>query len=211
LKKILLLEDDIALGETLKDLLVDNGYNVDYVVTGNEAIDKSYENKYELYIFDINVPDIDGLDLLKSLRDVDDITPTIFISAMTDLKTVLKGFEVGGSDFIKKPFFPEELLVKVNLKFISDKKEIFFNDIVYIFKDRKILRAGESIYLSQVQLNIFELFIKNINRIITKDELYECLEKPTEGALRFHINKLKNSTGIEIKNIRGNGYIIEKS
>ncbi len=211
MKKILLLEDDIALGETLKDLLVDNGYNVDYVVTGNEAIDKSYENKYELYIFDINVPDIDGLDLLKSLRDVDDITPTIFISAMTDLKTVLKGFEVGGSDFIKKPFFPEELLVKVNLKFISDKKEIFFNDIVYIFKDRKILRAGESIYLSQVQLNIFELFIKNINRIITKDELYECLEKPTEGALRFHINKLKNSTGIEIKNIRGNGYIIEKS
>ena len=60
--KILLLEDDIALGETIEELLVESAYKVDYVTTGNDAIDSSYENKYDLYIFDINVPDIDGLD-----------------------------------------------------------------------------------------------------------------------------------------------------
>ncbi len=209
--KILLLEDDIALGETIEELLCENGYKVDYVTTGNSAIDYSYENKYDLYIFDINVPDIDGLDILKSLRDADDMTPTIFISAMTDLKTVLRGFEVGGSDFIKKPFFPEELLVKVNLKLAPSKEEIVFGDIVYTPKDKKIVKNGESIYLSQVQLKLFELFIKNTNRLIIKDELYECLEKPSENALRFHINKLKNSTGLNIKNIRGSGYRVEKS
>ena len=209
--KILLLEDDIALGETIEELLCENGYKVDYVTTGNSAIDSSYENKYDLYIFDINVPDIDGLEILKSLRDSDDMTPTIFISAMTDLKTVLKGFEVGGSDFIKKPFFPEELLVKVNLKLTPSEEKIIFDDIVYTPKDKKIVKAGVSIYLSQVQLNLFELFMNNTNRIITKDELYECLEKPSENALRFHINKLKNSTGLEIKNIRGSGYRVEKS
>lgn len=209
--KILLLEDDIALGETIEELLCENGYKVDYVTTGNSAIDSSYENKYDLYIFDINVPDIDGLEILKSLRDSDDMTPTIFISAMTDLKTVLKGFEVGGSDFIKKPFFPEELLVKVNLKLTPSEEKIIFDDIVYTSKDKKIVKAGVSIYLSQVQLNLFELFMNNTNRIITKDELYECLEKPSENALRFHINKLKNSTGLEIKNIRGSGYRVEKS
>lgn len=209
--KILLLEDDIALGETIEELLCESGYKVDYVTTGNSAIDSSYENKYDLYIFDINVPDIDGLDILKSLRDSDDMTPTIFISAMTDLKTVLKGFEVGGSDFIKKPFFPEELLVKVNLKLTPSEEKIIFNDIVYTPKDKKIVKAGVSIYLSQVQLNLFELFMNNTNRIIAKDELYECLEKPSENALRFHINKLKNSTGLEIKNIRGSGYRVEKS
>ncbi len=209
--KILLLEDDIALGETIEDLLIESGYLVDHVIGGNEAIDMSYDNEYDLYIFDINVPDIDGLDILKALRDADDKTPAIFISAMTDLKTVLKGFEVGGDDFVKKPFYPEELLVKVNLKLTKEDKTIVFKDITYFTKDKKIEKNGESIYLSGVQLQLFKLFINNTNRIIIKDELYECLEKPSDSALRFHINKLKNSTGFKIKNLRGSGYILEKS
>lgn len=141
--KILLLEDDFALGETIEDLLVESGYRVDYVVRGNDAIDMSYDNKYDLYIFDINVPDIDGLDILEALRDADDKTPAIFISAMTDLKTVLKGFEVGGDDFIKKPFFPEELLVKVNLKLATEDKTVVFDDITYYTKNEKIEKNGE--------------------------------------------------------------------
>lgn len=211
MKKILLLEDDIALGETIKELLIDNNYEVDYITKGNEAINITFDNRYDLYIFDINVPDIDGLDILKSLRDADDFTPAIFISAMTDLNTFLKGFEVGGNDFIKKPFYPEELIVKVNLKLSSSENKISFKDIEYFPKNNKILKDGNSIYLTQVQLKLFELFINNTNRIITKDELYDCLEKPTENALRFHINKLKNSTDLNIKNIRGSGYILEKS
>ena len=209
--KILLLEDDIALGETIQDLLIENSYEVDYVTTGNEAIDYSYENSYDLYIFDINVPDIDGLDILKALREADDKTPAIFISAMTDLKTVLKGFEVGGDDFVKKPFYPEELLVKVNLKLAKQDKTIICNDITYFEKDEKIEKNGQSIYLGGIQLKLFKLFINNTNRIIIKDELYACLENPSGSALRFHINKLKNSTGFDIKNIRGSGYILEKS
>jgi len=211
MKKILLLEDDIALGETIEELLCESDYKVDYVTTGSAAIDNSYENKYDLYIFDINVPGIDGLDILKALRDADDKTPAIFISAMTDLKTVLKGFEVGGDDFIKKPFYPEELLVKVNLKLELQDKIIVFKDITFYTKDKKIEKNGTNIYLSGIQLHLFELFINNTNRIIIKDELYECLEKPSENALRFHINKLKNSTALNIKNIRGSGYILEKS
>lgn len=211
MKKILLLEDDVALGETIKELLIDNNYEVDYVTRGNEAINITFDNRYDLYIFDINVPDIDGLDILKSLREADDFTPAIFISAMTDLNTFLKGFEVGGDDFIKKPFYPEELIVKVNLKLSSSENKISFKDIEYFPKNNKILKDGNSIYLTQVQLKLFELFINNTNRIITKDELYDCLEKPTENALRFHINKLKNSTDLNIKNIRGSGYILEKS
>lgn len=209
--KILLLEDDVALGETIQDLLEESGYDVNYVTTGNDAIDYSYDNKYDLYIFDINVPDIDGLDILKSLREANDKTPAIFISAMIDLNTVLKGFEVGGDDFIKKPFFPEELLVKVNLKRAINEKTIIFEDIEYYPKNNKIVKNAQSITLTQVQLHLFELFIKNTDRIITKDELYDCLEKPSENALRFHINKLKNSTGLSIKSIRGSGYSLEKS
>jgi DNA-binding response OmpR family regulator len=105
MQKILLLEDDYELAETLQELLEDHGYSVDLVHTGNAAIDLSYENSYDLYVFDINVPDISGIELLESLRNAEDTTPTIFISALVDLNTIAKGFEVGADDYIKKPFF----------------------------------------------------------------------------------------------------------
>jgi len=210
-KKILLLEDEINLGETIQDILEDHHYEVDYVIRGNDAIDKSYENSYDLYIFDINVPDIDGLDILKSLREADDTTPAIFISAMTDLSTVLKGFEVGAYDFIKKPFFLEELTVKVNLKLAQKEEKIVYNDLEFFPKEKKLLRAGKRVNLGEIGGLVFELFISNLNRIITKEEIYECLENQSSTALRFHVSNIKKLTGLEIKNIRGVGYIIEKS
>ena len=209
-KKILLLEDDFNLGETIQDLLVLNNYEVHYARKGNDAIDLSYDNKYDLYIFDINVPDIDGLEILKSLREADDKTPAIFISAMTDLKTVLKGFEVGAYDFIKKPFDAEELIVKVNLKLAQNDEKIIYKDLEYFVSEKKLLKNKKLVALGEVGVLIFELFINNIDRIILKDELYDCLNNPSPNALRFHISNINKLTEIDIKNIRGVGYIIEQ-
>ncbi len=85
-KKILLLEDDLLLAQTLQELLESEGYDVTLAASGNSAIDESYDNSFDLYIFDINVPDINGLELLKSLRDAEDKTQTIFICDLVDLK-----------------------------------------------------------------------------------------------------------------------------
>jgi len=205
------MEDDFNLGDTIRDVLVSNGYVVDYVTSGNKAIDLSYANKYDLYILDINVPDIDGLDILKSLRDADDNTPAIFISAMTDLETVLKGFEVGAYDFVKKPFYAEELVVKVNLRLQEKNDKILYRDLEYFPKDKMLLRGNKAISLGEVGSTIFELFITNIDRVITKDTLYDCMNNPSPSALRFHISNIHKLTGIRIKNIRGVGYTLEQS
>ncbi len=130
-KRILLLEDDYELGETLKELLESHDYQVNLVESGESAADASYDARYDLYIFDINVPDINGLELLKSLRDADDKTPAIFISALTDLNSISKGFEVGADDYIKKPFFPQELLIRVNAKFTQSANAIEFKNLKY--------------------------------------------------------------------------------
>lgn len=208
-QKILLLEDDRALGETLEELLREDGYDVDWVIDGAEAADKTFEQKYDLYIFDINVPEIDGFDLLESLRNAKDDTPTIFISALVDIKTIAKGFELGADDYIKKPFFPEELLIRVNAKLSKTSSIIKCKDIEFDPASGILKRNGHIVPLGEVQLSLLSHFLKNIGQVIDKTVLMDCLEHPSSTALRVAINKLKEKTGLEFKNIRGVGYLLE--
>jgi len=209
--KILLLEDEIELAETLRELLEANSYDVDMVHNGESAINASYENKYDLYIFDINVPDMNGLELLESLRGADDETPTIFISALVDLNSISKAFEIGADDYLKKPFFPEELLIRVKAKFVNTDKNIHYKNFHYspltktLHKNETIIAQGE------VQEPLCNLFLTNIGNILDKSILMECLQTPSDSTLRVALTKFKQTTGLEIKNIRGIGYMLEKS
>lgn len=206
--KILLLEDDRLLSQTISDLLSLEDYDTTLVYNGEDTLTKTYEDNFDLYIFDINLPDINGLDLLKELRDANDSTPTIFISANVELESITKGFKLGASDYIKKPFYPEELLLKIDTLFPKDE-EIKINNLTFKPNTKEILLNDESIFLGRVQYQLFELFIKNRNSVILVDDLYECMNKPTPSALRVAIKKLKEETGLNIKNIRGTGYILE--
>jgi len=208
-QKILLLEDDRALGETLYELLREDGYDVDWVIDGAEAADKTFEEKYDLYIFDINVPEIDGFDLLESLRNAKDNTPTIFISALVDIKTIAKGFDLGADDYIKKPFFPEELLIRVNAKLSKTSSIIKCGDVEFDPASGTLKRNGNIVPLGEVQLSLLNHFLNNIGQVIDKSVLMDCLEHPSSTALRVAINKLKEKTGLEFKNIRGVGYVLE--
>lgn len=208
-KRILLLEDDLLLGQTLVELLESERYSVTLARSGDEAAERSYESGFDLYIFDINVPDINGIELLKSLREADDKTPTIFISALVDLGSISKAFAVGAEDYIKKPFFPEELLIRVNAKLGEKNSTIKYNDLEYNPKTKTLKKDGQTIALGEVQEQLFGLFIRNISQVITQDMLLECLEKPSSSALRVALTKLKQTTGLNIKNLRSVGYIVE--
>jgi DNA-binding response OmpR family regulator len=197
------------LSQTLCELLESEGYEVTPVMSGNEAIDITFDVRFDLYIFDINVPDINGLELLKSLRDADDTTPTIFISALVDLNSISQAFERGADDYIKKPFFPEELLIRVNAKLAVKNSKLLYNDLEYNPQTKTLKKNGHILPLGEVQERLFELFIHNTGQILDKDILMECLEKPSPTALRVALTKLKQTTGLNIKNIRGIGYAIE--
>ncbi len=208
-KRILLLEDDSILAQTLIELLESEGYSVTLARDGDEAADASYKNVFDLYIFDINVPDINGLELLRSLREADDKTPAIFISALVDLGSISKAFAIGAQDYIKKPFFPEELLIRVNAKFAETSSTISYKDLEYDPKTKTLKKDGKTIALGEVQERLFSLFIRNISQVITQEMLLDCLEKPSSSALRVALTKLKQTTGLNIKNLRGVGYIVE--
>jgi len=208
-KKILLLEDDNLLAQTLKELLELEGYTVTLTSSGNEAIDASYDDIFDLYVFDINVPDINGLELLKSLRDADDLTPTIFISALVDLNSISKAFEIGAQDYIKKPFFPEELLIRVNAKLTTTNLNIEYKTIEYNPRTKLLKKDGFALSLGEIQERLFDIFIQNIGQVLDKEILLDCLDKPSPTGLRVAITKLKQNTGLEIRNLRGIGYILE--
>ncbi|MDF1883176.1 response regulator transcription factor [Sulfurimonas sp. SAG-AH-194-C21] len=210
-RKILLLEDDLELAETLKELLESENYHVDMVHNANDAIDASYKNSYQLYVFDINVPDMNGLELLESLRNAQDTTPAIFISALIDLNSISKAFEIGADDYIKKPFFPQELLIRVNAKFVQVNNDIVYNNIRYVASKKELYIDEKIISLGEVQECLCEIFMQNIGNVLDKSILMDCLVNPSDSTLRVALSKFKQTTSLPIKNIRGVGYILEKS
>jgi len=206
--KILLLEDDQILSESLADFLVRAGYDVDLALNIKEAEDLSFENRYDLYLLDINVPDGTGLELLHALRHAEDTTPTMFITALTDMDSIYKGFKLDAMDYIKKPFNPMELLIRIQANF--KKNSIVHGDIEFDQKAEVLRKNGKIIDIGNVQYRIFTTLLHARGNMVKKDVLYECLEHISDTALRVAITKIKQRLEIDIKNIRGKGYIIEK-
>ena len=212
MSKILLLEDDELLSETLIDLLESEGFDVSFASNGEEALDMTYNHKFDLWLLDVNVPLIDGFELLKSLRESDDNTPAIFITALSDIKSLSKGFEVGVDDYIKKPFDFDELVVRMNSlirkSYNSHSNTISIDDFVFAIDKNELLKDDNFIKLSPYELQITKLLFQNLNHSLSKDIILDTLNEGnemSEGSLRVHINKLRK-VGLPIKTLKGIGY-----
>ena len=206
--KILLLEDDQILSETLQHFLSREGYDVDIALDIEKAEDLSFDNSYDLYLLDINLPKGSGLSLLEALRNAGDSTPTIFLTALTDMHSISKGFKLGAMDYIKKPFDPQELLIRIQAKF--EKHIIFHGDIEFDQKSEILRKNGEIIDIGNVQYKIYTTLLLQCDTVVRKEVLYECLDRISDTALRVAITKIKQRLGINIRNIRGKGYMVEK-
>lgn len=215
--KVLLLEDDIALADVISEYLEDSGFDLDLVYDGEEALTYAYESKYDLYIFDVNVPVIQGFDLLKILRENEDTTPTIFITSLNDISDVSKGFESGADDYIKKPFELAELLLRIkNIQkrsFTQQRSSIVQIDdhISFDLNTELLITQNENVSLPNKELKLLKHFLQHPNEIVTFENLYKVLwdydETTSSESLRAHIKNLrKHLTQDMIDNIRGIGY-----
>jgi DNA-binding response OmpR family regulator len=208
--KILLLEDDEILAQTMVQILKQEEYEVTLVNDGEEVLEYTYENKFDLYLFDINVPILNGLDTLKLLRDAQDTTPTFFITALRDTTSTLEGFNCGCDDYIKKPFDLDELLARIKAILKRKNPLIQYKDITFDLLENRVLKDNEEISLGIVEKEIFSLLIKNINMTVNKSTFFEYMNKPSDSALRVLISKLKKTLDLNITNTKGIGYKLEK-
>jgi len=214
--KILLLEDDTVLANILLDFL-EESYEVVQTYSVKEALKLAEDNSFDLYIFDINLPDGDGISLLKELRGFFDETPAIFITAFHDTGHLKSAFESGGNDFIKKPFDLEELAQRIeNIKrhFGLENLLKLTPSIEFDTKLHQIKNSANSFTLSQKESQLLLYLYKNRHRVIGVDEIlqniWEYDNMPSDDAVRTLIKALRRYIGKEhIVNIRGEGYKFE--
>ena len=217
MSKILLLEDDEVLSETLVELLEAEGFEVTLVSDGEMALEATFGKKYDLFLLDVNVPYLNGFELLKSLRQSGDKTPSIFITALTDISSLSKGFEVGADDYIKKPFDFDELLVRIKAllkkQFSTYANEISLDNFKFDIEKEELYNEHEFIPLPPVELQITRVLFQNLNKTVKKEFLLDELRddgESSEGALRVHINKLRKR-GLPIETVKGIGYRLGNS
>jgi len=207
--RILLLEDDPILGESLQDLLERDGFEVRWVTDGEAAAEAAYDAGFDLYLFDINVPLLNGFDLLSALREADDRTPAVFISALRDIVSMTRGFDAGAEDYVKKPFDVAELLLRVRARARRNGAPLRYGALTFDPHSGAVTRDGAVVDLGEIRTAIFRLLVSNVAQTIDRGELLALLEHPSDQALRFHMSRLKQQLGIEITNVRGIGYRLE--
>ena len=216
-KKLLLLEDDIALNETVVDYFENLGFSITPVYDGNSALDAIYENSFDLLLLDVNVPDINGFEILKNVREQKVTTPAIFITSLNSMTDLENGFDSGCDDYIRKPFVLKELKLRVETIL---KREFFHNESSKIQIDTNIYYDTHSDLLTigrdEIQLNnkdakLLKLFLQNRDTLVTHETIYSALweygEEISESALRTYIKNLRKYLGKEkIVSIKKLGY-----
>lgn len=209
---ILLLEDDKLFNETLQDFLEESGYQLSSAMDPYSALDLAYEQNFDLYLFDVNLPYESGFDLLTKLRDCGDTTPTIFITSRNDKESLRRGFESGADDYIKKPVDLDELQLRIEavLRRLVRSDKVPIGEYMLDVKNSKLYLADEEVELSKKAISLLVLFISAKGEIVTseqiKDRLWATNDEASDGSIRVYITQLKKIFSRSIENIRGVGY-----
>lgn len=216
-KRILLLEDDPTLNETVREYFEDLDYEIDGVEDGLDALDKIYENSYDILLLDVKVPQMSGFDLLKEVRSREIVTPAIFITSLNSINDLSEGYESGCDDYIRKPFALKELLMRVESIL---KRDFFHNsggkieissDAYYDIGANILYVKDQEMTLNNKEAKLLKLFLQNLDQILSHDRIYDGLwdydETYSEASLRTYIKNLRKILGKEkIVSIKKQGY-----
>lgn len=218
--KILLLEDDLILNEIIEEHLISQKYEITTVFTGLEAQDLLYSQKFDLLLLDVNVPSLNGFELLKDLRQKEIYTPAIFLTSLNQVDDVEKGFNSGCDDYIKKPFELKELDLRINnikrLFNLETNNLIKISSNIFLDKTNLlIINEKKQIHIAKKECEVLEYLINNSSKTVGIEELslnvwaYE--DAPISSTIRTYIKNLRRILGDEyIINLRGVGYRFNK-
>ena len=203
--KILLLEDDLNLSETVSDYFEEQGFDVICVYDGEEAISSIYEHNFDLLLLDVNVPNKNGFEVLKEIRAQNKKVPAIFITSLNSMDSLEKGFESGCDDYIRKPFELKELLLRVQTilkrEFANNKNELIniTPEVTFNSISNELRENGVEVKLNLKELKLLKFFLQHPNELLAHDRIYDHVwdydEDYSDNSLRTYIKNLRKILG----------------
>ena len=219
--KILLVDDEKQLTDALSVILKKNNYSVDCAYNGEDGLDMSLSGVYDLIVLDIMMPKIDGITILKTLRNNGFNTPILMLTAKSEITDKINGLNFGADDYLTKPFITDELLARI--KALLRRKETFTGDILSYLdlslnRDTlEISKDAKKIALGKKEFQILEMLILNQGRSIDKEKFIEKIwgyDTDAEyNTIEVYVSFLRKKlvaidSLVEIKSIRGVGYTL---
>ena len=219
--KLLIVEDEKELCDTVAKSLYGAGYEVDTCYDGNEALEYIFAEDYDLIVLDLNLPGIDGMDILRELRRTNEETKVLILSARSQIADKVEGLDAGANDYMEKPFHLQELEARIRSltrrKFVQKDICLKCGEIEFDTKKREVCAKGEPVSLTRKENGILEYLLLNQGRPVSQEELIEHVWDASadsfSGAVRVHMSslrkKLKAVLGYDpIVNKVGEGYKI---
>lgn len=217
--RVLVVEDDSAIAKFLYEGLSEDGFSVDMASDGKEGYYLATTNNYDLMIFDVMIPFIDGIELCNEIRKQKITTPIIFLTAKDDLDSLVNALDGGGDDYITKPFKLKELQARIRVALRKETKleTLKHHDIEYNPSTKIVKKAGKEVNLTQKEKAILELFLRNIGVILSESTIIEHTwdqESITQSNIvNVYIYRLRKKIDNDeenrlIHNLRHSGYIM---
>jgi DNA-binding response OmpR family regulator len=223
---LLIVDDDRDIREMLSDYLEAEGYCVDSVATGEDALEHMVIRRYHLVVLDIMLPGISGLDVLRKMQSFSAV-PVLMLTARGEAADRVLGLRLGADDYLSKPFVPQELAARVQaiLRRAEHSQEepvsiLEVGDISLDPKSRLVRRSGEPVELTTVEYDLLRVFLVHAGRVVSREQLQrevlgrECT--PFDRSIDTHVCNLRKklgatAEGIErIKSVRGSGYLYSR-
>ena len=221
--KILLAEDEVDLNNVVTRYLKKNGYSVDSVLDGEEALDYLEYSEYDLVILDIMMPKVDGFEVIKKLRDKGNHTSGLMLTARDSADDKVKGLDLGADDYIVKPFDFNELMARIRAvvrrKYGNSSNKLVIGDLILDTSEKSVTRAGKQIELTGKEYEVLEYLMQSKNRILSRDQIKEHVwDFDYEGdsnIIDVLIKNIRKKIDIEdgkqiIYTKRGLGYVIKE-
>jgi DNA-binding response OmpR family regulator len=225
-RKLLLVEDEQKIADTLKLGLTENGYQVDVAYDGGIGWKLFQQNTYNLVILDLNLPGINGYDLCKNIRSRDGSVPIIMLTALNSLENKIEGYDAGADDYIIKPFAFKELLMKIRVllkrtmnQYIPVGTLLKAADLEMNLDSKEITRGGKTINLTAKEFQLLEYLLRNKNRVVSRADIainvWDIDFDTNTNVIDVYINYLRNKVDkpFDHKLIQtqvGMGYILKE-
>lgn len=228
--KILVVDDDPAVRESLRRSLIFNGYSIVLAADGEEALDKVQSERPDMAILDVMMPKLDGLEVCRELRSQGDDIPILLLTARDSVSERVAGLDAGADDYLTKPFALEELLARTRslvrraarpAAVETQQIEILkFEDLELDPATRDVTRGGRQISLTRTEFALLELLLRNPRKVLSRTTILEDVwgyDFPTSGnALEVYIGYLRRKTEADgeprlIQTVRGVGYVLRET